>query len=76
VKHADPVGQSLLMLELAVKTRIQSVLSMKAGGIAHRSTALSTMTPTAVLFEAVHLTTSHNEPVAELRAFRYATAMS
>jgi uncharacterized membrane protein len=53
VKHADPVGQALLVLGLTVKTRIQSVLSMNAGRIVHRSNALSTMTPTAVLFEAV-----------------------
>jgi hypothetical protein len=53
VKHIEFVGQPLFMARLTVKTRIQSGLAIKAGGIAHARNAQRIMRPTTILLEAV-----------------------
>jgi hypothetical protein len=64
VKHADSVGQSLLVLELTLNVRMLSGLPTKIGETAHRSTAHTTMRPTTFLFTAVTPGTSQYVSVA------------
>ena len=48
-KRADAMGQSLFVLDLTIKVRTISELSMKMGKIAQRSTKKRMVMPTTVL---------------------------